>query len=562
MIFLENIFFLRLKWILILFALIAKTDDLKSQSNILIINEIMANPSVGELPNHEYIELLNIGDRTINISDYTLSISNTTIVLPEYLLPPNQYVLLCSQTAQPFYEKFGNSLALDKWPSLTNSGTSITLTGENNIDQVNYTDSWYKNSSKKNGGWSLERINANFPCNFALSWRASEALSGGTPCKPNSIADRSYIPEIEISSSKIEDSMITLTFNIPKAYLENLERDLFVIDNNVGSPTKMEWKSNTDSLLLIFNSAFAESFDYTLTLFPFSWCGNNSSKKKQHLFLPGDVAFNDIIINEVLFNPKNNGVDFVEIYNQSNNIVDLQNWKLGNRTITANRLLLYPQQYLVFTTDKNNILKNYPSALSGNIVEIRSLPPYPNEQGNVTLFSDRILVDSLYYSSNMHQPFLTNVKGISLERQSFQAPTNSAQNFASASTVVGGATPGYLNSTNVDNFFKKNKVYLTSKTMSPDNDNFEDYLEINYELSPPNIMLNVTIFDDQGRQINRLIRNQSAGGFGKIQWDGRSENGQISPSGLYIYRMETYDQKGNYDVHSGAFALTRKSLGY
>ncbi|TJZ62071.1 hypothetical protein FAZ15_06045 [Sphingobacterium olei] len=559
MIFLKKIFFLRLKWIFILFTLFSKTD-VKSQSNMLIINEIMANPSTGELPNYEYIELLNVGDKTINTSNYTVSISNTTIALPEYFLPPNQYVLLCSRAAQPFYEKFGNSLAIDKWPALANSGTNITLAGENNIDQVNYTDSWYKNSRKKNGGWSLERINANFPCNFALTWQASEALAGGTPCKPNSIADRSYIPEIEILSSKIEDNMITLTFNIPKAYLENLERDLFIIDHNVGLPTKIEWKSNTDSLLLIFNSAFAESFDYTLTLFPFSWCGNNSSEKKQHLFLPGDVAFNDIIINEVLFNPKNNGVDFVEIYNQSNNIINLQNWKLGNRTITTNRLLFNPQQYLVFTTDKNNILKNYPSALSENIVEIASLPPYPNEQGNVTLFSDHILVDSLYYSSNMHQPFLTNVKGISLERQSFQAPTNSPQNFISASTIAEGATPGYANSTNVDNFFQKNNVYLTSKIMSPDNDNFEDYLEIIYELLASNMMLNVTIFDDRGRQINRLIRNQSTGNSGKIQWDGTSENGQISPSGFYIYNVEIYDKNGGYEMYSGGFVLTRKSL--
>ncbi|WP_140937104.1 lamin tail domain-containing protein [Sphingobacterium lumbrici] len=562
MIFLENIFFLRLKWMLILLALFYRTD-IKSQSNTLIINEIMANPSTSELPNYEYIELLNIGNKTINLLHYTLSISNTTIALPEYLLSPNQYVLLCNQAAQPFYEKFGNSLAISKWPALANSGTSVTLAGENNIDQVNYTDSWYKNTTKKNGGWSLERINTNFPCNFALSWKASEAPAGGTPCKPNSVADRSYVPEIEIISSKIESNTITLTFNIPKNYLENLEKDLFMVDNNIGTPTKIEWKNDTDSLLLIFQSAFAESFDYTLTLSPFSWCGNNySSEKKQYLFIQGDIAFNDVIINEILFNPKNNGVDFVEIYNQSNNIINLQNWKLGNRTITTNRLLFNPQQYLVLTTDKNNILKNYPSALSENIVETTSLPPYPNEQGNVTLFSDRILVDSLYYSSNMHQSFLTNVKGISLERQSFYVPTNSPQNFVSASTLVGGATPGYANSTNVDNFFQKNHVYLTTKTISPDNDNFEDYLEIRYELLTSNMMLNVTIFDDQGRQINRLIRHQSTSNSGKIQWDGTSENGQVAPSGFYIYHVETYDTKGNYEVYRGGFVLTHKSLSY
>ncbi|MEI9935354.1 MAG: hypothetical protein WDM71_11025 [Ferruginibacter sp.] len=32
----------------------------------------------------------------------------------------------------------------------------------------------------------------------------------------------------------------------------------------------------------------------------------------------------DIIINEILFNPKPNGVDYIEIYNRSNNIIDLK----------------------------------------------------------------------------------------------------------------------------------------------------------------------------------------------------------------------------------------------
>jgi hypothetical protein len=43
---------------------------------------------------------------------------------------------------------------------LTGSGTSVVLYNKEGqlVEYVNYSDSWYNDESKNEGGWSLERI--------------------------------------------------------------------------------------------------------------------------------------------------------------------------------------------------------------------------------------------------------------------------------------------------------------------------------------------------------------------------------------------------------------------
>lgn len=112
---------------------------------------------------------------------------------------------------------------------------------------------------------------------------------------------------------------------------------------------------------------------------------------------------NSMVISELMINPNNvaslPAYAYIELYNN------------GNTSINLNQLTLH---------------------INTNQVTLPS-----------TLFSDKdILVDSVYYNSNMHAAHIVQPKGISLERLS------PAENiFHSASTLVGGATPGYRNST-------------------------------------------------------------------------------------------------------------------
>lgn len=214
-----------------------------------------------------------------------------------------------------------------------------------------------------------------------------------------------------------------------------------------------------------------------------------------------------------------------------------------------------PGDYRVLSSSPEQVLLDYPRAVRENFIAMQSLPAYPNERGIVLLYDQQRLIDSLYYQSSMHQPFLADVKGISLERQSSEEDTNSKGNFSSASTWLGGATPGYRNSTDVEKKVDKNLWWLDRKTFSPRGNGSESVLVFNYAFSERNPMLNLIIYNSNGRVVNRLIRNKSAGLSGEVIWDGRNERGVLCPAGIYIYQSEIHTSQGHYQQFKGSFVL-------
>lgn len=548
-------------WTIGLFAFFGSFQQNIAAQTDLIINEIMANPNNGQLPPYEYIELFNNGTEVIKLEEYSIAIGNNTIALPIYRLAPKQFVLLCNEAAFSAFEPYGNVLALDRWYALNNTGATISLVSDDVImDSVTYSDSWYGSTAKRAGGWSLERINPHIPCNIAANWSASVNPMGGTPCKPNSIVNPNQSPPIEAISTTTEGNKIALAFNVSIQDLQ-FSIDNFEASPGQGKPTNVHVSTGGDSLYLYFAHDFELNTLYTLQINGILWCSQVIHSQEIELFRQGRLYPNDVVINEVLFNPKDGGVDFVELFNNSAYPINLQNWRLGTRLISSEMLIIQPQQHLALTTDPAVLYRHYPTHTAQYIYSMPSLPSYTNQQGIVTLFSTDQMIDSLYYNASMHQPFLKNVKGISLERQSPERPTNEAGNFKSAATMSGGATPGYKNSAQIPDLSKKNNFFLRSKTVSPDGDSFEDFLEIAYELSETDYMMNVEIYADNGRLINRLIRQQSAGSSGKINWDCRAENGLLVHPGIYIFSIEIYNEKGHREVKRGGFVVTYATVG-
>ncbi|MGJ1264088.1 gliding motility-associated C-terminal domain-containing protein [Sphingobacterium spiritivorum] len=103
---------------------------------------------------------------------------------------------------------------------------------------------------------------------------------------------------------------------------------------------------------------------------------------------------------------------------------------------------------------------------------------------------------------------------------------------------------------------------MSSRTFSPDGDSFEDLLLINYEIQVENAMISLSIVNDRGHMINRLIRNKSIGSSGQITWDGRTENGSPAPPGIYLYIVELYDNQGFKRTFRGSFVLASPASHY
>lgn len=532
--------------------------------NDIMINEIMANPKDGKLPAFEYIELYNNSKAVINLAEINLQVNNQTVGFSNYLLAPQQYVILCSAEGENTLSSYGNVLPLTKWTTLNNTGATIRLIRNDTvIDEVNYKDNWHTNTTKKSGGWSLEKINPNWLCNISSNWTSSTASKGGTPGAPNSAYNKAFIPSVEIVNARAIGKQIHFKLNIDKIHLPELTTDMFQLNDHAYTPTQLAWNESQDSLILSFEQSLAKDKLYKLSAVkPITICGQNIHIPFFLTFEQSNVSFNDVVINEILFNPNDGGNDFIEIYNRSPIPINLQNWKLGNRILSSNTLILEPLKFIVFTVDKAKLIHQYPNSAQDYIIQLPSLPAYPNQQGTVTLYSPTALIDSVYYNADMHSNWINNSKGVSLEREDYEKDSNLAGNFRSASTLIGGATPGYENSTIVDNFSSKDFFQLSSPTFSPDGDSFEDRLEINYQLQTNNNIINLYIYNDKGTLIKRLIRSESLGKSGLITWDGIDENGIQAAAGHYIYWAEVYNDKGYLKVYRSAFVLVRKSLRY
>ncbi|MBQ3991195.1 MAG: lamin tail domain-containing protein, partial [Bacteroidales bacterium] len=207
----------------------------------VVINEIMADPTpVVGLPESEYIELYNNSPDAINLEGWTLKIGNTSKVLGAYTLYPSEYVVICRDGNDTLFYDINNILTTSlATTALTNGGTTITLYNEfmSEVDKITYSSAWYRNAGKKDGGWSLERIDPNNRCEQSTNWRASENENGGTPGVQNSI----FGPNVDETAPSIMDLSINSANELHLTFSETIDTttlslDNFSLDNDYGNP--------------------------------------------------------------------------------------------------------------------------------------------------------------------------------------------------------------------------------------------------------------------------------------------------------------------------------------
>jgi hypothetical protein len=134
--------------------------------------------------------------------------------------------------------------------------------------------------------------------------------------------------------------------------------------------------------------------------------------------LPEAASANDIVINEVLFNPRSGGYDFVELYNRSHKTIDLKNARIGSmdtvsgtlkstKVITADGYLLFPGNYVVLTENSAAIKQQCLTPNPQGFLDVADLPAMNVDDGVVTV-SDAagLVIDNLIYTEKMHFPFI------------------------------------------------------------------------------------------------------------------------------------------------------------
>jgi len=279
----------------------------------------------------------------------------------------------------------------------------------------------------------------------------------------------------------------------------------------------------------------------------------------------GDLEISDILISEILPDPQKGGVEFVEIYNNSTRLIDLNSLQLATMNSTGKRsklhsissstVFIYPFTYKLLSLDSEIVQAHYSVPDKTALHTMASFPTLTNSQGAVILFSDEKPIDSLYYTAGLHDVFIKDPKGVSLERVSFSKPTNSIGNFISAAATAGYATPGYQNSQLENKEKVTQTIFLSSKIFNPDR---EEQLEINFNFNQGGKMANIFIFNSEGKKIRNLVTNHRLGTKDRIFWNGEDDKKELLPVGVYLLSIEIYDAEGNFKKYKESCVLASK----
>jgi hypothetical protein len=525
--------------------------------NDLLITEVMSDPSPSAgLPVVEYLELYNRSGLPISIKNWKLWIGSRSVLLPDSLLPPHSYTLLCHKNSTQVLSGFGGVIGLSSF-GLTNEGASLALYNHQNrlIHSVNYMDTWWP-PEKRSGGYALEMVDVESPCLGRKNWEVSTDPSGGSPGRQNSTVGHRpdsappIVIGIEIPSARtlmlIFDKRLDSLSAVNGAGISVSGRS--IVEKRVIGPSFQQ-------LVLTLGLPLLAGQRYEIHLQNITDCaGNLLRNATMYVALPVQADSGDVVINEILFNPGENGVDFVEIYNRSIKYISLKGWGLGNlkdgkvdvvKLVTAGDLILPPNGFLALTTDADRLEAAYPSDQAGRLLEMPSMPSFPNENGGVVLL-DQLgrIFDRFAYSKTMHQPLLSEMKGVSLERVDSGKPAWETGNWHSGASTVGYATPGYANS---QLLLPKaeDEFVITPEAFTPDQDGVDDFVAITYNQRLTGSIASVRIFDVNGRLIKNVLRNQLIGTSGKITWNGSDENNEVVMTGYYLILIDTFDISGN-----------------
>ena len=537
----------------------------------LIINEIMADPDQDfPSPNVEYIELLNTSDLVLELKGCVVSEGE---IEDSYTLISGEYVVLTSTADLNEFDDLENTIGILDFPSLTNSGRELELSNGDGtqLDYLEYDISWYQDSSKDDGGYSLELINPDDPCSDSGNWRASVATSGATEGEQNSVFDNSpdtiapFVDEVIIWSL----TEIEVVFNEP-VDLEN-SGVTFDLSSETGTPEfsiSEVTQVSENSLQVLFDNEVGGFHIWQIEIYGLEDCWGNSTPGTIGNFSSIDeYQDGDLIINEVLFNPVTGGSDYVEIYNISDRNISIQDWFLANvedgevsdlSLITDLPKVILRNSYLVFTVDKIQVIDQYPFSVGSSIVELDGMPSYNNDEGTVVLLDpEGEMVDRFDYNEDYHFELLDDLNGVSLERIRFDQATNDANNWHSAAESQYFGTPGYLNSQSLMSGMAQGSFSLDSEIFSPDNDGYQDVLSLNYELEQAGYLANIRIYDKTGRELRHWIQNELLGTQGVLNFDGIDDNGEKLRVGTYLMVVEYFDLEGNVNSEKLVFVAAQ-----
>ncbi len=573
-----------MKFIIIIFF--SLTAQIFSQiPKLVIFSEIMFNPQSG---NNEFVELYNpsIND-TVDLTNFRIKYYNSqpnsiisagfgTKLLPKSfaVIFQNDYDIsvgiytsilkpasLILKIKENFFGSSGMANTVDRPLWLLNA----------NDDTLDY----YFYSANNDKGISDEKINLLFD-GIDSNWKNS-MVQNGTPGFINSVSPREsdlilkdiiFSPPVPVSGQNVEVQLLVQNngINDESFYCELFEdTDLDSLPNALIISTEnlkiSAEKSITISLpYLIENIQKQKAFIARIICKDDQDISNNSFYK----IVPIGSTYGSVIINEIMYEPDIDNCEFLEFFNNTGKIININGWKIVDEKqteykISNSEMFIPSNSYFVLGADslmiKKYSIENYPYK---NILGTTSLGL--TNSGKLIFLKDLYgnTIDSVRYNPNWHNKNYISTKNISLERINTRISGNDSFNWSSSVSKT-GATPSKQNSIFSINKNTTAKISISPNPFSPDNDGYEDFAIINYSLAQNISQIRVKIFDSRGRLVRTLLNNQPSGSNGSINFNGLDDEGNPLRIGIYIVFLEAINSNiGTIETLKKAIVVARK----
>ena len=450
----------------------------------VVINEIMYGPSGGE---PEWIEIHNTTPSSINLKNWKISnrIVSTrySFTTSDIFLPSKGFAVITrdSLAFQAFHPSIPGLLFVNSSLPIAlfrNDSDAVVLYDSRNlsIDSLYYKSNWGGGSGK-----SLERIVPLDPSTVQSNWGTSLDPSGSSPGRVNTLTQKEN--DLAIKNATVSppfpnaggEVMVTAKVaNVGTNPASNYSVSFFedVSSDSIGQESELITRVTSIPTLQPGDSASFTGRVLNVSLGDHRYLvivdytsDEDLLNNKRVVLVTVGLPQRTVVINEIMYGPSGGEPEWVEIYNTSNNDVNLRNWKISNRItstkypFTNSDALLPPRSFAVITRDSLAFQTFHPS-ISGMLFINASLPIalFSNSGDAVVVYDARNApIDSLFYS-----PTWGGGGGRSLERVAPDGPSSERSNWGT-SLDPSGSSPGRVNTIAQ----KDNDLAVSSILVSP-----------------------------------------------------------------------------------------------
>ncbi|MDD4155943.1 MAG: lamin tail domain-containing protein [Candidatus Cloacimonetes bacterium] len=386
-----------------------------------LINEIMYDP-IGADTGKEWIEIYNPSMYPYSLYNWTIQTAGTSFQInftfPDTIIEPGAYILI----GENEIEQADYIINLD----LQNGGSATDGVRLVSADS-SYTDTILYDSPNSNqlpddinnpaiafaqavpAGYSLARNPNGYDNNSISDWQASQYP---TPKKTNFLYYDLEIKDLSVSYSENNCILAIVIHDLSTSIVDSLSTHILI-----------KYNKNT-----IFNNTANLIFDNKIAIFEYSFIipenslniieaeisytqdVDNSNNYMETSFFNGR---NPLIINEIQFQPLSDEPEWIEFFNRSDYIFQIDNAYIqdqaeGKASFSA---IVAPGDYLLLTQDTEKLMEKHYNLDSTKVIQPTNWVTLNNSSDTIELYlTEQVKLDSVFYEGQY------SMRGYSLER--------------------------------------------------------------------------------------------------------------------------------------------------